>query len=102
MKDLILKNILSKSRLAGRLSQVPQVTQYNTATDKEEWNITNCFAQIEESMADFNIHLGMLANQQDISKEQMAEILFETGEDLRNIVYQIQSMAYYDYLWDIE
>ncbi len=102
MNERILKNILSKSRLAERLSRLSQVTRFNRGGEKEEWNITSSFEKIEESLYDFNLHLGMLANQQDITPQEMESLLFEIGEDFRSIIYYIQSMAYYDYLWDIE
>ena len=102
MNDRILKNILSKSRLAERLSRLRQVVRFNRADEREEWNITNSLDHIEESVQEFNKHLGMLANQQEITDQEMESLLFEIGEDFRSIVYYIQSMAYYDYLWDID
>src|SRR5712692_3299318 len=100
MEKLILKTVEHISELASRLSECPELTRYDSGEDKEAWALADGFSDLEEAFRPLlDECLPKLADPQ-VRGEALVEVLQDSGEEFRTILWHIQEPKFYRYLHD--
>ncbi len=85
-------------QLGERLSKLSQVTRYDEGEDKEAWTLAHAFLDLEESFNRFiNEQLAKLKNE-NLTNEQVYDILLDIGNNFMHILYHIHDPKFYDHL----
>jgi hypothetical protein len=94
----LLRDPNSINKLAQRLSQCPEVTRFDDGEHREAASIAHAFSDLEESFEKFmGTYLPALLDQQ-ASASAIYDVLHETGEELRHVLYHISQPRFYEYL----
>src|SRR6267143_6643118 len=88
--------------LAERLENCEQVRRYDTAEEKEGWTLAHNLMDLEESCRAFLEKLLPRLRTDDLSPEQINELLLEMGEEFRHMLYHIKDSEFFAYLRDAE
>ncbi len=83
--------------LAIKLSLSDNVNRFDEADEKAAWTMAHSFLDIEGSFENFKKMLGRLRNE-ELTDEQVNDLLVLIGEEFRHIEYHIKDMKYYNYL----
>ena len=56
------------------------------------------FIDIEESNKKINLLINKLISGNELTEEEVNDILYEIGDEFRHILYHLKDMRFYDYL----
>jgi hypothetical protein len=84
--------------LAGVLSRCPQVTRYDSGTEREAWTLALALSDIEESVERIYVEQVPKLLETEITPAEIYETLLSLGEELRHILYHIRDPQFYRYL----
>jgi hypothetical protein len=85
-------------RLAERLSEITQVDRYSDKDHDESWTLVHAFGDLEESFRELTDNKFPKLFREDLSDEEVYELLLEIGEELRHIQYHINDPRFYEYI----
>lgn len=88
-KLITLTNILSRSK---------KINSFNSNNEKEQDTLAHSLLDIEESSKKIIDSLLPKLISDDLSEEEIENILFDIGEELRHILYHIHTPKFYKYL----
>ena len=98
MKDMSKTFASDLKALAERLETCEQVRRYDTAAEKQAWTLAHNLIDLEGSFRAFlDNHLPKL-KVENLSSEQINDLLLEIGEEFRHILYHIKDPAFFSYL----
>jgi hypothetical protein len=84
--------------LIARLSQVPQVKQFDDNDHSEAETLAHAFLDLERSCQKFvNEHLPRVFDPH-LTNEDLVDALFDIGEEFRHILYHVRDPRFYRYL----
>jgi hypothetical protein len=96
----LLSDIAHVKSLAARLHEVYEVRKYDTEGHNEAWFLADSFADLEESVAQFQRGLNRLVSE-DLGEAEITDLLLDIGEEFRHILYHVRTPEFYAYLRDI-
>jgi hypothetical protein len=96
----LLENVATVKDLAERLENCPGVRKLNQGEENGAWTLALAFADLEESLIAVVDDLLPQLVARPVTEDQMSDILFAIGEELRHIQYHIHDSRYYSYLRD--
>jgi len=84
--------------IAQNLKKSEKVNRYDNGEELEAYTIAHALLDIEESatVLSKNFIPKLLSN--DITENELNEILIDMGDVFRHIIYHIKDSKYYDYL----
>jgi len=83
------------SSLAATLAQSPEVTKYDTASEKQAWTMAHAFTDLEGSFRTFlNEQLPKLRDNH-LTPQEIHDLLLDIGEEFRHILYHINDPEFY-------
>ncbi len=85
----IITDVLSKSQ---------KVNSYNDDKEKESNVLAHSLLDIEESSKEIINSLLPKLISNNLSEEEIDDVLFDLGEELRHILHHINSPKFYEYL----
>ena len=85
-------------RLANILSKYEKITRYDQGDEKEAWTLSHAFLDLNESFKKFSCELLPKLFNENLSEEEIVDILHTIGEEFRHILYHIKENKYYDHL----
>ncbi len=88
--------------LADRLNRCEQVTQYDTAEEKQAWVLAHSLLDLAESFRSFLDEQLPRLRDERVSCDELHDTLLEIGEEFRHILYHVRDPAFYAYLRDDE
>jgi len=84
--------------LVEKLSSLKEVRRHDDEDNDEAWVLAHAFADLEESSRRFlDVQLPKLV-EEDLTEEELLDVLFDIGEELRHILYHIRDPRFYRYL----
>ena len=83
--------------LAKKLSKSKKVNRYNHG-EEEASTLSHGFSDLEKSFKIFIEELLPKLLKEDISEEEIDEILWDIGDEFRHILYHIKDSKYFGYL----
>ena|SRR5690242_4659586 len=86
------------SKLAKLLQQCPQVTRYDSGTEKEAWTLAHDLLDLQESCRAFTEGLLPKLLDSKVTPEERFGVLVEVGEELRHMLYHIKDSRFYKYV----
>ena len=88
--------------LADRFAVLKEVSQFDKDDEPAAWNIAYNFSELEGSFRKFvELHLPKL-NSDDLSQDEIYEVLLDIGEEFRHILYHLRDAPFYGYIFDAE
>ena len=81
--------------LAERLSQYPQVSRYDSETNREAWTLAHSFLDLAESFQRFLSEQLPALEQRATTPERTIEILQDIGDEFRHIEYHLRQPQYF-------
>lgn len=76
--------------LADRLSKIKEISRFNHENHNESWVIAHSFSGLEHSFNKFlESYLPRLVDE-NLSDQEVNDLLIEIGEELRHIIYHIR------------
>jgi hypothetical protein len=84
--------------LAERLGECPGVTRYNTPDEKESETLAHSLVDMGESFARLLNNQFPKLKRGDLRPEELEDVLFEIGEELRHVLYHIRDPKFFRYL----
>ncbi len=87
LRELISNNLLKSEK----------VNEFDTVEEKEAFTLAHTFIDIKESFEVYN-ELFQRISSENITKDEVDEILSDIGDELRHILYHIKDPKYYKYL----
>ena len=85
--------------LAKRLATCASVTKYDAGERKEAGTLAHAFADLEESFRTFlNELLPKLMSKENLTPDEIDDLLLEILHEFRHILYHIKDSKYYWYL----
>jgi hypothetical protein len=98
MRKLLLQNASAINSFANKLSKSNKVNSYDTKDEKECGTIAHSFSDIEESFSKFlDVYLPRVV-MDNLTPEEIEDILFDIGEEFRHILYHIKDLKYFRHL----
>jgi hypothetical protein len=88
--------------LEKRLSQIPEVAQFDLAEEPEGHRLAHALSHWEDSFATVLNNLLPTVADETVSAEDLADALHGVGDELRHILYHINDAKYFGYLLDAE
>jgi hypothetical protein len=85
-------------KITHNIKKSQKVNGFNTDEINEAGTIAHGLLDIEESLNAITHKFLPLLSSENISEEQVDDVLFDIGEELRHILYHIKDMRYYNYL----
>lgn len=85
-------------QVAERLAKLPQVTRYDEGDFKEAWTLSHAFLDLEESFKKFSDVYMPKLTQDDLSDEELLDLLHDIGMEFGHILYHIHDPKYYSHL----
>lgn len=90
------------NRLGTLLSKYDCINRFDLDSDKEAWTLAHTFLDLRESFENcLSVHFPKLL-QENLSEEQIQDLLGDIGEEFRHILYHIRDPHYYGYLFPVE
>ena len=86
--------------LAERLEISQHVKRYDTPEEKQTWTLAHNLLDLEESFRTFLDQQLPRLKKEELTSDQINDILVEIGEELRHILYHIRDSEFYSYLRD--
>ena len=86
--------------IAERLEICQQVKEYDTPDEKQAWMLAHNLLDLEESFQTFLDQQLPKLEKEELNSDQINDILFEIGEELRHVLYHIRDAEFYSYLRD--
>lgn len=104
MNRYLLKDTVAIAELARRLQTCEKVQtlsrEYSEEKDRAEaWTIAHSFSDLEESFRKFLDVLLPKLLKEELTGEQIEDILLEIGEEFRHILYHIKDPKFFEYLF---
>ena len=85
-------------QLAEQLAKLPKVTRHDEGERKEAWVLSHSFLDLEESFKKFiDEQLPRLSNE-NLSNEEIDDVLQDIGDNFMHILYHIHDPKIYSYL----
>jgi hypothetical protein len=84
--------------IVATLERLPAVRAKDTNEDHQASTMAHGFLDIEESLKKLSDEYLPTLEKGDATDEQLDELLFDIGEELRHVLYHINDMAFYSYL----
>jgi hypothetical protein len=84
--------------LAERLESCDEIRRYDTAGEKQAWTLAHNLIDLEESCRAFVEKLLPRLKSENLSPEQINDLLLEMGEEFRHMLYHIQDPEFFAYL----
>ena len=84
--------------LANVLSKCKKVTRYDSEEEKEAWTLAHAFLDLDGSFKKFSNDLLPKLFNENLSEEEIFDLLLDIGEEFRHILYHIQDSKFYDHL----
>ena len=84
-------------KLAENLSKSKKVTSDDNGTEQEAWTLAHGFSDLEDSFRTFSGELLPKLLNENLSEEEIDEVLWEIGEEFRHILYHIHDNQYFSY-----
>ena len=94
----LLQDVAAENRLAERLINYPAIAKYDQPGDKEGGNLAHAFSDLEEAFLTFLEDQLPKLTESDLDEAAIYDLLLDIGEELRQILYQIQHTRFYAYL----
>lgn len=85
-------------KLAKLLEECPEVTRYDTETEKQAWTLAHDLLDLEESCNIFTQRLMPQLNRGDSTPAERYQVLLEIGEELRHMLYHIRDSRFYEHI----
>ncbi len=89
-------------RLAERLSALPQVNRYSDNEHDEAWTLAHAVEDLEESFHMLMAEKFPRLTQDDLSDDELYDLLLEVGEEFRHIRYHLRDPRFFRYLTEPE
>jgi hypothetical protein len=81
--------------LAAKLAQCPDVTKFDTVSEKQAWTMAHAFTDLEGSFRTFlDEQLPRLMNE-DLTPQEIHDLLVDIGEEFRHILYHMTDSEFY-------
>ncbi len=88
----------AQDALANRLARLATVTQFDRRDEPQGWTLAWTFSELEGSSAAFlDDHIPRLVRN-DLTDDEIIDVLHAIGEEFRHILYHLRDPAYYGYL----
>jgi hypothetical protein len=84
--------------LAQNLRKSEKVNSFDSVEERESETLAHSFLDIEESCRTLLNNLFPKLETTTLSQDEINELLFDIGEELRHILYHINDPKFYDYL----
>ncbi len=84
--------------LAERLSRCRAVTRFDIGEDQEAWTLAHAFADLEQSFRKVLDDQLPRFLQEELSENEINELLLDIGEEFRHVLYHIRDPQFYRYL----
>lgn len=85
-------------QIAERLAKLPQVTRYDNGEHKEAWSLSHAFLDLGDSFKKFNSEYLPQLLRDDLSDEELIDILHDIGMEFQHILYHIHDPKYFSHL----
>ena len=86
--------------LAERLEICQKVKGYDTPDEKQAWTLAHNLLDLDASFRTFLDQQLPKLEKEELNSDQINDILFEIGEELRHVLYHIRDAEFYSYLRD--
>jgi len=83
--------------LARRLSDVRSITEFDGGEHKEAWALAHALHEFESTSQAMQELVAKLRSP-GISDDEIKDILLDIGEELREILWHVNHLGFYDYL----
>ena len=93
-----LAEMESIKALATVFSTCTKVNRYDREDEPESWTLAFAFSEIEESVAKIYNELIPKLTQGELGSDEIYDLLFEAGEELRHVLYHIRDPQFFRYL----
>lgn len=98
-RNVVIRSAEDVKRLAGLLSQCPQVTRFDEGQHKEAWALADSFAELESSFRAVLDEQFPKLLQESLSASEINKLLMDIGYDFSQILYHIlEQPKFYKYL----
>jgi hypothetical protein len=87
-----------RQSLARLMSRCSEVSRYDTDTEKEAWTLAHALLDLEQSFSRFTRELLPKLEREDLSSDDVCDVLHTMGEEFRHILYHIGDPKYFRYL----
>jgi hypothetical protein len=97
------QKLLTVSRvieLERRLSEIPEVAQFDIPGEPQGHTLAHALSHWEDSFAAFLDNLLPKMANKTASVEDLLDTIHDVGDELRHILYHIQDVKYFGYLLD--
>lgn len=84
--------------LAEHLEKSAEVTRYDSEEEKESWTLAHDFLDLEESFGRFVRDYLVRLKTEELSADEVGDLLVDIGEEFRHILYHIRNSRFYKYL----
>jgi len=84
--------------LAQNLRKSEKVNSFDSLEERESETLAHSILDIEESCKTLLNNLFPKLEPTTLSQDEINELLFDIGEELRHILYHINDTKFYDYL----
>ncbi|MDX1920437.1 MAG: hypothetical protein SFU25_06840 [Candidatus Caenarcaniphilales bacterium] len=100
MKDKVSQNIQDLNFLAEKLARNKSLIKFNNPNESEpeSWSLAYALLELENSCSKFTKELLPKLVSENLSEDEINDLLHEIGEELRHILYHIKDSKFYSYL----
>jgi hypothetical protein len=94
--DLVFQSEPQMRALASRLAECPDVVKWDSEESHEAWNLAYALGEIEKQCATLvNELFPKLSTTQPASCDETMDLLFDIGDTLRFILYEVKESKFY-------
>lgn len=83
--------------LTSNLEKSERVTKHSTKEENQADTLANAFIDIEDALKKMNEQIPRLYLK-ELTRDEVDDLIFDLGEELRHILYHINDTPVYDYL----
>lgn len=84
--------------LIKNLEKSEKVNSYDSEEEKESVRLAHAIIDMSESFKVISDTLAPKLSASNVTEEEVEDILFDIGEELRHIVYHIKDPKFYEYI----
>jgi hypothetical protein len=83
------------AKLAKLLEECPEVSRFDTETEKEAWTLAHDFLDLEESCQAFTQRLLPKLRNGELTPPERYQLLLDVGEEFRHMLYHIKDSRFF-------